>query len=121
MPRTKKKPTGAPESAKAAEAASGALPNPVLPTNPELGLKGDGVEKPNHPEINRAMKKYVADRDTRVTASGEEVASKKKLMDAMHAYGLKVYQWDDLVCELKPKDETEALRVKHAADYDGTM
>ena len=116
--KKKKKPAGvAPESAAASAAAAGE--DPVRPQVQELGLKGDGVERPSIPALDEAVRDYVKFRDARIAKGVEEKKNKKLVLALMDKAGLGSYKVDDLVVVKKPKDETESIKVMAAADYTG--
>ena len=118
MAAKKKKPAGvAPESAAASAAAAGE--DPVRPQVQELGLKGDGVERPSIPALDEAVRDYVKFRDARIAKGVEEKKNKKLVLALMDKAGLGSYKVDDLVVVKKPKDETESIKVMAAADYTG--
>ncbi len=81
-------------------------------------IKGAGVAKPCIEEIDTAAAEYVKQRDKRVELTAKEVDAKKTLMDLMHKHKLKVYDYEDMVVELVPKDQTETLKVKKRAEYE---
>lgn len=57
-------------------------------------MKGPGVEAIDIPEINRAAKKYLEVRDTRMKLTEEEVQFKAELIEAMHKHQAKLPKKD---------------------------
>lgn len=109
--------TSAPQSAAAAEhAETGEHRRPQVQ---ELGLKGDGVAKPEIPVLDEAVRDYVTYRDKRLAAGIEEKRLKKQVIALMHGHKLGSYEVDDMVVVCKPKDETESIKVVAKADYTG--
>jgi hypothetical protein len=107
----------APQSAAAAEhAATGEHRRPQVQ---ELGLKGEGVAKPEVPALDEAVREYVSYRDKRLAAGVEEKRLKKQVIALMHGHKLVTYEVDDMVVISKPKDETESIKVMAKADYTG--
>lgn len=80
------------------------------PDLPEM--KGPGVEKATHKDIEDAADEYVDIRDKRQKMSIEEKQRKGKLLGAMKAAGLTVYDYDGKIVTVSPKDETETVKVK---------
>lgn len=89
------------------------------------GVEGPGVGVSSIPEIDRAIDKYVAARDTRMLLTLKEVECKKALSDLMHTHepeiglnpeGYMVYRYDDLACTLK--SGKEELKVRQLADVE---
>lgn len=83
------------------------------PKEQELpAMKGPGVEKITNKEIEAAADAYVETRDRRQKLSIDEKALKTKLLGAMHAANLTLYDYDGKIVTVSPKDETETVRVK---------
>lgn len=89
------------------------------------GVEGPGAGIVSIPEIDRAIDKFVAARDTRMLLTLKEAEAKKALSDLMHAHeeeiglnpdGYMVYRYDDLACTLK--SGKEELKVKQLADVE---
>lgn len=83
------------------------------------GMVGDGVAKPNYPELDSYVIEYVEHRDKRILAGAEEKKFKKLVLAFMDAKKLGSYEVDDMVVVRKPKDETASIKVMAAADYTG--
>jgi hypothetical protein len=57
-----------------------------MPKNDELGLKGQGVEPLEIPEIDKAIAKYQRKKEARCAESPGELAAKKDLQAVLHAH-----------------------------------
>lgn len=57
-----------------------------MPKQGELPVKGEGVEKLEIPEIEKAISKYQRKKEARCTASPGEIAAKQELADLLHAH-----------------------------------
>lgn len=89
------------------------------------GVEGAGVSLVSIPEIDKAIDKFVAARDTRMLLTLKEAEAKKALSDLMHSHeaeiglnpdGYMVYRYDDLACTLK--SGKEELKVKPLANLE---
>lgn len=120
MPAKKKKAAGAPQSAAAAAAADPQEPKaPHRPEPGELGLQGEGVERPCIPALDEAGRDYIAFRDARMEAGRKEKDNKTLVLALMDKHKLGSYKVGDFVLIKKPKDATAAIEVKAASDYTG--
>lgn len=112
---TNKKKSPAPESVAASERAT----EPSRPRVIELGLTGEGVERPHIEALDRAVLDYVDVRDKRIAFGIDERANKTLILALMEKHNLGSYEVDDLVVVKKPKDATASIKVVSKADYTG--
>lgn len=108
----------APQSVAAAEHADAVKNKRKVHDLP--GMVGDGVSKPEIPELDDAVIEYVKHRDKRMKEGLEEKTNKKLVLALMEKHKLGSYEVDDMVVVRKPKDETESIKVVSKADYTGT-
>jgi hypothetical protein len=74
-------------------------------------MTGPGVEKGRVPAVEEAANTYVRHRDARMKLVLLEAESKARLIGAMRAHGLSVYDYDSYVVTLTPKDDTPSVKV----------
>jgi hypothetical protein len=115
--RNRKKKEAAPESAAASEHATEGKSERKMPDLP--GVEGEGVSIVKIEALEEECPRYIKFRDLRMTEGLEERKSKKLIMALMDKHNLGSYSFDDVVFELKPKDETKTLKVTKKADYVG--
>ena len=81
----------------------------------EIGLKGEGVERPSHPAVDAAAEVYEKDRDKRMKQSKAEKASKENLIKEMRKAGQTTYRDDNadppIVITLSSKDDVKVTRL----------
>lgn len=81
------------------------------------GMEGPGVAQPRIASIDDAIIEYVGHRDRRCAITPEEVKTKSRLSDLMHAAetdgkltrdpkGVLRYRHDSMIVELRPGKET---------------
>jgi hypothetical protein len=118
MPRKKKAAAAAPESVAAAEHANGES-KPRRKNIDLPGMLGDGVAKPEIPELDDAVLSNVKHRDKRQEEGMKEQSEKKLVLALMEKHKLGSYEVDDMVVVRRPKDATASIKVMAKADYTG--
>lgn len=73
-------------------------------------MKGEGVELPSYPDIDKAADKYVEERDARMEMTPKEIKAKEKLLELMQKHNLEVYRFGDQ--EIKRTKGKENVKVK---------
>jgi len=76
----------------------------------------EGMEEVSIPEIDLAMEDYQDLKEHRMKYLAKEVEAKEVVHNLMKQNNLTVYRYDSLIAEIRPGEETVAVkRVKEAA------
>lgn len=78
------------------------------PDLPEI--TGPGVAAVQIDEIDNLAEEYVDVRDRRMALTKEEVPAKAALKAAMDKHSLKVYEYDSVIVEIEPGEDTVKVR-----------
>lgn len=86
---------------------------------PELGLKGDGVERKEIEALNDAAEDYRRKRDKRMQETPKEKEAKTKLIALMESHKLKHYSYEDAQGVVQDVDLVEVAASVKVKKHDG--